>query len=184
VETTRNEGFTVEWGDGTDTEVLRSAGAGRAKIVVAATGDDDANLLVSQLAASKFDVEQVIARANNPDNVDAFEDLGVRTISGAMATAWAMDNQIERPAMARWMTKVGRTGDVQEIELSGGDLVGKAVREVGPMLPDECLIALVSRDGETRVPGADFVLEKGDRVTLIGQRDAVREGMEMCAMKG
>jgi len=180
VETARNEGFTVEWGDGTDTDVLRSAGAGRAKIVVAATGDDDVNLLVSQLAASKFDVDQVIARANNPDNVDAFEELGVRTISSAMATAWAMDNQIERPAMAQWMTDVGRVGDVQEIEVTGGPLVGRPVREIGPDLPDGCLIALVTRNGETRVPSADFVIEQGDRVTLIGQRESVREGMQMC----
>jgi len=180
VEKARNQGYTVEWGDGTDTEVLRAAGADNAKIVVAATGDDDVNLLVSQLAASKFDVEQVIARANNPDNVDAFEELGVRTISGAMATAWAMDNQIERPALARWMTDVGRVGDVQEIEVTSEEIAGKSVREIGPILPDSCIIALVSRDGETSVPAAEDVIELGDKLTLLGERDAVREGMEQC----
>ncbi len=179
VERTRNEGYSVEWGDGTDTEVLRSAGAENAKIVVAATGDDDVNLLVAQLASSKFDTEEVIARANNPDNVDAFEDLGVRTIDSGMATAWAIDNQIERPALAHWMTDVGRSGDVQEVEVTNDELVGKPISEVGPNLPDACLIALVARDGNTQVPTADFVLEKGDTVTLLGQRDSVREGMAM-----
>jgi NhaP-type Na+/H+ or K+/H+ antiporter len=180
VETTRNAGFTVEWGDGTDTEVLRQAGAENAKIIVAATGDDDANLLVSQLADSKFDIEKVIARANNPDNVEAFEDLGVNTIDSGMATAWAIDNQIERPALARWMTGVGRTGDVQEVEVTNRELAGKPIRELGPMLPDACLIALVSRDGEPQVPTADFVIEYGDNLTLLGQRDPVRKGMKMC----
>jgi NhaP-type Na+/H+ or K+/H+ antiporter len=180
VETTRNAGFTVEWGDGTDTDVLRSAGAENAKIIVAATGDDDANLLVSQLADSKFDIEKVIARANNPDNVEAFEDLGVNTIDSGMATAWAIDNQIERPALARWMTGVGRIGDVQEIEVTNPEVTGKAIREVGPMLPDACLIALVSRNGDTVVPTADYVIEAGDKLTLLGQRDPVRKGMRMC----
>jgi NhaP-type Na+/H+ or K+/H+ antiporter len=180
VEKARNAGFTVEWGDGTDTSVLRSAGAENAKTIVAATGDDDANLLVAQLAESKFDIEKIIARANNPDNVEAFEDLGVNTIDSGMATAWAIDNQIERPALARWMTGVGDIGDVQEIEVTNEEFAGKSIREIGPQLPDACLIALVSRDDETKVPTADYVIEMGDKLTLLGQHDSVRSGMKMC----
>jgi len=181
VERARNEGYAVEIGDGTDTDVLRSAGAENAKTVVAATGDDDANLLVSQLASSKFSVDRVIARANNPDNVEAFEDLGVRTISSAMATAWAIDNQIERPAIAHWMTDVGRSGDVQEVEVKNRELIGKPIREIGPMLPDACLVALVSGElhENAEVPTADYVLEEGDMVTLLGRRESVRDGMKM-----
>jgi len=181
VERNRNEGFSVTLGDGTDTEVLRSAGAENAKTVVAATGDDDVNLLVAQLASSKFDVEHIIARANNPDNVEAFEDLGVRTISSAMATAWAIDNQIERPAIAHWMTDIGRTGDVQEVEVTNTDLIGEPVSEVGPMLPDTCLIALVSgaNHEDAEVPSADYDLQEGDMVTLLGRRESVRDGMKL-----
>jgi len=181
VEQIRNAGFTAVIGDGTDTDVLGDAGGENAKTVVAATGDDDVNLLVSQLASSKFDVENVIARANNPDNVDAFEDLGVRTISSGMATAWAIDNQIERPAIAHWMTDVGREGDIQEIEVTSDEIAGKPVREVGPMLPDACLIALVSSGDHTdaMVPTADYVIEKGDHVTLLGRTESVRKGMKL-----
>jgi len=179
VEIVRNAGFTAIIGDGTDTEVLREAGAENAKTVVAATGDDDANLLVCQLTSSKFDVENVIARANNPDNVEAFEDLGVRTISASMATAWAIDNQIERPAIAHWMTDIGRTGDIQEVVVSNEEVIGKPVSEVGPMLPDACLIALVSKGdhGTAEVPTADYVIEPGDHITLLGRRESVRKGM-------
>ena len=180
VEANRNAGYTVEHGDGTDTEVLRSAGADNAKVVIAATGDDDVNLLVSQLASSKFDVENVIARANNPENVEPFEELGVETISSSLATAWAIDNQIERPALTNWMTDLGRSGDVQEVEVTNPDLLDRPVREVGPMLPDGCLIALVCRNGETAVPTADYTIQEGDRVTLIGQNEAVRDGMALC----
>ncbi|QSG11149.1 NhaP-type Na+/H+ and K+/H+ antiporter [Halapricum desulfuricans] len=180
VEQARNEGYTVEHGDGTDTDVLRSAGADAAKIVVAATGDDDANLLVSQLASTKFDVENVIARANNPDNVEPFEELGVQTISSSLATAWAIDNQIERPALSHWMTDLDRVGDVQEVELRNPALCDRPVREVGPELPDTCLIALVCRDGEAVVPTADYTVHEGDRLTLLGRTEAVREGMALC----
>ena len=177
MEEARNSGYKVEWGDGTDTEVLRSAGADNARTVAAVTGDDDANLLVAQLSKSNFDVENVIARVNNPDNVAAFEDLGVRSIDAGMATAWAIDNQIERPALARLMTGVDAEGDVQEVEATDGDLVGQSIQEIGPKLPEDCIVALVSRSGDVHVPGPDFTVESGDHVTLLGQRAAVREAM-------
>jgi len=180
VERSRKRGFSVEWGDGTDTDVLRAAGAENSRIVVAATGDDDANLLVAQLAKSKFDVESVYARANNPDNVDAFEDLGVRTISSSMAAAWAIDNQIERPALADWMNDVDRVGDVQEVEVTSEEVAGKTIADIGPMLPEGCLVVLLERDGEVRVPMASDTVERGDNLTLVGSHDGVREGMSLC----
>ncbi len=183
VEAIRNDGFTAIIGDGTDTDVLREAGASNAKTIVAATGDDDTNLLVAQLASTNFEIEDIIARANNPDNVEAFEDLGVRTISSSMAVAWAIDNQIERPAMARWMTDVNRVGDVQEIEVTSDNLVGRTIRDIGPELPDSCLIALVSKNGDTFVPNADYTVEAGDKVTLLGESEAVHDGMAFCQME-
>ncbi|MFB6130817.1 MAG: NAD-binding protein, partial [Salinigranum sp.] len=177
VERARNAGFTVHLGDGADTDVLRAAGAENAKTVVAVTGDDDVNLLVSQLVASKFDTETVLARVNNSDNVEAFEELGVRAISSVNATARAIDDYIERPSMVNWMGELGHTGDVQEIEVTADSLVGKTVREIGPELPEGCLIALVSRDGDTLVPSADFTLQRGDRITVIGGHDEVRRAM-------
>jgi Trk K+ transport system NAD-binding subunit len=70
-------------------------------------------------------------------------------------------------------------GDVQEIEVTSDDIIGKPVSEVGPMLPDACLIALVSRNGDVEVPSAGFVIERGDHVTLPGRRDSVRVGMQL-----
>jgi len=178
VEIARNEGFTVHNGDGTDTEVLRSAGGENARIVVGATGNDDVNLLVSQLASSKFDPETILARVNNPENAEAFEELGVRTISATLATAQAMDNYIERPSMMDWMSEIGQSGDVQEIEVTSKELIGRTVGDIGPELPDDCLIALVQRDGTTRVPDADFALQEGDRITIIGGREEVKTAIE------
>ncbi|PSP79013.1 potassium transporter [Halobacteriales archaeon QS_1_68_20] len=178
VETARKGGFTVHSGDGTDSEELQAAGIDNARTVVATTGDDEINLLVAQLATSKFDVENVIARVNDPSNVDAFEDLNVRTISSTDATAWAIDNAIERPALARWMTQIGREGDVQEVEVNSSAFVGRPIREIGPELPAGCLVALVTRDGETFVPAADDTIQRGDHVTLLGQSEAVHEAMQ------
>jgi NhaP-type Na+/H+ or K+/H+ antiporter len=177
IEQARGAGFTVQRGSGTDSEALAQAGADNAKIVIAATADDDVNLLACQLAKSRFDVNTVVARANNPENVEPFEELGVQAISSSDATAWAMDNAIERPAIANWMTELGRSGDVQEIEVTAEDVTGMTVAELSDELPDGVHIALVGRDGENEVPRQDFTLEYGDHITILGHTDAVRKAL-------
>jgi NhaP-type Na+/H+ or K+/H+ antiporter/K+/H+ antiporter YhaU regulatory subunit KhtT len=176
----RNEGHTVRQGDGTDTDELRAAGVENAKIVVAATGDDDVNLLVSQLVSSKFEVDKVIARANNSENVEAFEELGVRTVSSTLSTAMSIDNMIERPALSDWMTEIGRSGDVQEITVTAEDMIGMTMAELDERIPAGVLIALVNRDGESHIPEDEFTLQQGDRLTFLGNKESVREALKMC----
>jgi NhaP-type Na+/H+ or K+/H+ antiporter len=180
IEVARNAGFTVRRGDGTDIDELREAGADNAKIVVAATGNDDANLLVAQLSRSTFGTENVMARVNNPDNVEAFEELGVRAISASQATAWAIDNAIERPALSTWMTELGRSGDVQEVEVTSESLTGRTIADVDEEIPNGCLIGMVSRNGDNQVPDGDLTIQQGDHLTFIGRTEAVREAIEWC----
>ena len=180
VEQSREQGHTVHHGDGTDTDVLRSAGAENARVIVAATGDDDVNLLVAQLSNQRFDPETVLSRVNNPNNVEAFDELGVRAVSSVLATAQAIDNYVERPALANWMGDLGDAGDVQEIRVTSESLVGETIGDLGPRLPGGVLVALVSRNGDTQVPSAEWVLEHGDHITLIGGHDDVREAMAFC----
>lgn len=138
-------------------------------------GDDDTNLLVAQLASSKFDIEQIITRVNNPENEEVFADLGVRTIAETLSTAWAIDNVIERPALSDWMTEFSRSGDVQEIEITADAVVGRTIAELGSDFPDGCLIALVERNGDKHVPSGAFTLEHGDHITVLGRTAAVTE---------
>jgi NhaP-type Na+/H+ or K+/H+ antiporter/Trk K+ transport system NAD-binding subunit len=179
VERARDAGFTVRIGDGTALETLRSAGAENASTIIAATGDDDANLLIGRLAVTKFDPERVVCRANQPENVEAFDDLGVRVISSSHAIAQEIDNVIERPAMQRWSENIEEGGDVQEVAVENDEFVGRTVDEAGDALPDRCLIALVTHSEDTFVPEADFVLKRGDRLTIVGEHDAVREAMAL-----
>lgn len=136
------------------------------------------NLLVAQLASSKFAVEKAITRVNEPENVDAFNELGVETVSASSSTAWAIDNLIERPALSRWMTELGRSGDVQEIEVTDERLVDRTIGELNEELPEGCTIALVTGDRENTVPEPDLQLEYGDHLTVLGRTNAVREAIE------
>ncbi|WP_096390036.1 cation:proton antiporter domain-containing protein [Halopenitus persicus] len=178
IEQARSEGFTVHEGDGSDTETLRSAGIDDAKRVITVTRDDDVNLLACQLAITKFGVESVYSRVNEPDNVDAFESIGVTGVDSPTATAVAIDDEIERPAITHWMNELGDSHDVQEVEVTAENLAGKTIRDLTAQIPDGTFVAVVSRDGENHVPSADTVLEYGDHVTFIGDTDAVRRAMK------
>ena len=178
IERTRGEGFTVISGDGTEPDVLREAGIEEAKRVVAATQNDNDNLLVCQLARSKFGIEHVLSRVNQPENMDAFETLDVTAIDSPTATATAIDDEIERPALSHWMNQIGDGHDVQEIEVTASDLVGKTIREVNEDIPDGCIVAVIGRGGGSHVPDADEELEYGDHITFIGEQEAVRQAMK------
>lgn len=111
---------------------------------------------------------------------EAFEELGVRAIPADESIAHAMDNALKRAALSEWMTELGRSGDVQEIEVTAAELVGKSITDLDGTLPDGMLIALVSRDGESEVPDPDVTLQHGDHLTFVGRRSAVHEAIEQC----
>ncbi len=180
VQRLRQEGFSVHNGDGSRRDVLENAGADNAKVIATATADDDVNLLIGQLARNTFGVETVVARVNDPDNVEAFENLDIEAISSGMSIAWSMDNVIERPGIARWMTELDREGDVQEVEVTTERLVGATVAELQSELPEDCHLALVTRDEDNRLPHPEDTIECGDHLTFIGRKEAVRRALDYC----
>jgi len=78
-----------------------------------------------------------------------------------------MYNAIERPALSEWMAELGRTGDVQEIEVTAPNLVGTSIGDLDTYLSDGVLVALVSRNGESQIPEANLELEHGDHLTFV-----------------
>jgi NhaP-type Na+/H+ or K+/H+ antiporter len=181
VEGLRSEGFTARQGDGSQQDVLEKAGIENAKIVAAATSNDDVNLLVGQLSKNTYDIETVVARVNQPSNLDAFEDVDIEPISTSMSVAWSMDNVIERPGISQWMTEIDRDGDIQEIEVTSREYAGRNVSYLGKDLPDGCHIALISRNGTNQLPHPEDTIQMGDHLTLIGRREAVREAIDYCS---
>ena len=177
IEAARSEGFTVYEGDGTDTQALRRAGIEDAKRFITATRDDDINLLACQLAITTFGIEAVYSQVNEPENVDAFRSIGVTAVDSPTATAVAIDDEIERPAITHWMNELGDSHDVQEVEVTSEEFTGKSIEELNSEIPDGCFIAIVSRDGENDVPSADRIIEHGDRLTFVGDTGAVRRAM-------
>ena len=64
----------VVYGDACEPRVLESADVRAADVVVAATGDDEDNLVTSLLAKQEFGVPRVLARVNHPKNEWLFDE--------------------------------------------------------------------------------------------------------------
>lgn len=154
-------------GDGSDAGPMQEAGMNRADIVVAATGDDEDNLIVCQMAKKKFGVKRTIARINNPKNEHIFSVLG---IDSTVSYVDALVAQIEREIPAHSLIHLLTLRDV------GASFIEKQVPDESPIigvpmseltLPDQFLVSLVIRDGQAIIPKGTTRLLAGDEVVAV-----------------
>ena len=163
-------------GNGTDPNVLESAGIYNAQVVAAATGADEVNLVVTSLARFEFQVPRTIARINNPKNAWMFTpDMGVDV---ALNQADLMAHLIaEEMSLGDMMTllklRKGQYSLVEEKVSPESLAAGKAVRDL--RLPEKCVLAVVIRKGELMVPDRDTVLQPADEVLAVVSTNHVKQ---------
>lgn len=163
-------------GNGTDPNVLESAGIYNAQVVAAATGADEVNLVVTSLARFEFQVPRTIARINNPKNAWMFTpDMGVDV---ALNQADLMAHLIaEEMSLGDMMTllklRKGQYSLVEEKVAPESLAAGKAVRDL--RLPEKCVLAVVIRKGELMIPDSDTVLQVADEVLAVVSTNHVKD---------
>ena len=160
-------------GDANDPSVLLEAGADRADVIVAATGEDEDNLVICTLAKFEFKVRKVIGAVRNPKNQWLYNrSWGVDV---ALDSAQIVASIIEEEAtLADLVTLMKlREGQVSVTELTvphGSKIAGKTIKEIS--LPEQCVVAAILRGDNILVPYGDFRVEPGDEVMFITHPDA------------
>lgn len=154
-------------GDGSDSGPMMEAGMNRADIVVAATGDDEDNLIVCQMAKRRFNVKRTIARINNPKNEHIFSVLGIDT---TVSYVDALVAQIEREIPAHSLIHLLTLRDVgaafiEEQVPGNSPIIGVPMNEWS--LPEQFLVCLVIRDGQAIIPKGTTKLLAGDEVVAV-----------------
>jgi trk/ktr system potassium uptake protein len=157
----------VHYGDGSELWVLDRAGIVRADMVIAVTGDDEDNMLISQVAKEKYMVDHTIARVNNPRNVDHFELLGVRPVVSATDLILRLiEHEVPHHGLVHLLDLKQEQLEIIELEVAdGAPAAGKRISEL--RLPDGCLVVSVLRNGAGFVPSADTMIEGGDEVLAV-----------------
>jgi trk system potassium uptake protein TrkA len=157
----------IQYGDATELWVLERAGIQRADLVIAVTGDDEDNILICQVAREKYLVERIVARVNNPRNLQHFKLLGVHPVVSATDLILRLiEHEVPQYGLVHLLDLTEERLEI--IELIVGEraqVAGKRVDAV--MLPDGSLIISILRNGIGFVPKADSVIEPGDEVLVV-----------------
>ncbi len=158
----------VQYGDATELWVLERAGIQRADLVVAVTGDDEDNLLIGQVAKEKYRVERIIARCNNPRNLDHFKLLGIQpAVSATDLILRLIEHEVPRYGLVHLLDLPEERLEIIELVIGeDADVAGKRVSDIS--MPDGSLIVAVIRaSGGGFVPTAETVIEAGDEVLVV-----------------
>ena len=164
----------AEWllADACEVTSLEEAGLHECQVVIAATGDDKVNLVVSLLAKTEYGVPRTVARVNNPKNEWMFDE------------AWGVDVAVSMPrlmtALVEEAVSVGDLVRIFTFQQSNTDLVEMTLPADSPMSgsrvgdvawpPDTALVAII-REGRPIVPSPDDPLESGDELLFVATTD-------------
>jgi trk system potassium uptake protein TrkA len=167
------DAVNVLLGDACELYVLEEAKLGQADVIVAATGDDEDNLVASLLAKQEFAVPRVVARVNHPNNEWMFTEQ------------WGVDAAVSPPhiltALVEEAVTVGDVVRLLKLDRSGAALVELTLREGSqaaghPMyelrLPIESAVVAIIREGHVVIPQPETVLAVGDEIMAIAKPEA------------
>jgi len=151
-------------GDGCDSIYQEDAGVGHADVFVAATGDDDDNLVACQLAKVAFGVPRAVARVNNPKNEHIFNALGIEAISSTTIISRLIEEEATIGDIRTLMALRKGNMAIVEIELPVDRCVvcGKKVADLN--LPVDCLIVALIRGDDAMPVHGDTEMQPGDVV--------------------
>jgi trk system potassium uptake protein TrkA len=157
----------VQYGDATELWVLERAGIVRADLVIAVTGDDEDNILICQVAKEKYLCDRIIARVNNPRNLQHFKLLGIQpAVSATDLILRLIEHEVPKYGLVHLLDLEEEKLEIIEMEVTdGAPAAGKRVSDI--QLPEGSLIISVLRQGGGFVPTPETVVEPGDEVVLV-----------------
>jgi trk system potassium uptake protein TrkA len=164
--------------DACELSSLADARLDECDVVVAATGDDKVNLVVSFLSKTEFGVPRTVARVNNPKNEWMFDE------------AWGVDVAVSTPrimtAMVEEAVAIGDLVKIFTFHQSGAEILEVTLPNDSPMVgtrvgqvawPRDTVLAAIVRGAQPIAPSIDDTLEGGDELLIVAGSDADLDGL-------
>ncbi len=173
-------GEAILEGNGSRVSTLREGGVNRADVLVAATGIDEENLVICQVAKSVFRCRRTIARVNDPGNETLFSELGIdATVSATRLIDAIIEEQVNATDMVIPLVTL-RSGNAEIVEItlsSTSKMIGKEVGEIIP--PKGVLFVAVIRGDALIPPETHTKLVVADKVIVLTRKEAEQTLHEM-----
>src|SRR5690348_16071282 len=133
----------VAYGDATELWVLERAGIQRADLMIAVTGDDEDNILICQMAKEKYGVQRIVARVNNPRNLQHFKLLGIQpAVSATDLILRLIEHEVPAYGLVQLLALEEERLEIIELEvMAGAPAAGQRVSQIE--LPEGSLIISV-----------------------------------------
>jgi trk system potassium uptake protein TrkA len=163
-------------GDACEPRILEQVGALTADLLLAATGEDEDNLVIALLAKRQFGVGRTLARVNDPDNGWLFDERwGVDVALPATAPLMSLVEEAAGLADTVGLVRLATAG-VSLIETHIGPDSAAAGHTLGDItLPDGTVVATVVHEAKPIVPGNDYRFRDGDTVLVVTHTATERE---------
>lgn len=166
-------------GDGTNVRVLETAGVGEADCFIAVSGNDADNIVASQLAKNHFGAKKVVARANDPRNMEMMHVLGV---DYAVSSTEIIARIIEQEANLMEFHLVASLnkgkGQILSVKLEEDTaLDGMAVKDI--VFPKGSLLISVVRHEKLIIPSGVTVLSGGDEIIAVCEEKAANSLLKL-----
>lgn len=170
-------GEVVLFASGSSLDGLEKAGCGRAEVIVAATGDDEDNLIICQLGKKYFKIPKAVSRISNPKNEHVFRELGVgTTISGTSSISDAIEDYALRKNYRTLLSLNQGETELIEVDITPDSPAnGKLISSLS--FPKDAIVVLILRGKEATYARGDIQLQAGDMIlamTAIEQKEKVR----------
>jgi trk system potassium uptake protein TrkA len=154
-------------GDGCDPQVLEEAGAARADVVAAVTGDDEDNIIVCQLAKERFGVQRTVGRVNNPYNEHTFSELGVDVpMDSTKIIAKIIEEEVSFSDFVSLLSfKQGKVAIVRMDLPKDSPVIDRQVKDI--QWPENSVLLTILRREDVIIPKGNTVLKAGDDVIAL-----------------
>ncbi len=173
-------GDVIMLGNGANASVMKVAGANRADVVAALTGDDATNLVICQLTKLMFKSPRTIARVSDPANEEIFQSIGVdATINSTRMLNYLIEEQVKAGdvIVPLFQLKGGNVELVQvEVQKESG-ILDKKIKDLG--LPEGVIIVSIYRGDETIIPKGETIFKQGDEVIAIVKKEHLEKIQHM-----
>ena len=162
--------------DACELSSLEEAGLETCDVVIASTGDDKANLVISLLAKTEFSGPRTVGRVNHPNNEWLFSE------------SWGVDVSVSTPRMMSALVEEAVTvGDLVRLftfRQSNTNLVELTMPDDSPFIghrvsdvpwPDDVVLVAILRDNTIQTPDSDRSLEAGDELLFVTPEESEDE---------